>query len=357
MTKLIIQIPCFNEAATLPLTLADLPREIQGIDKVEWLVIDDGSSDGTAAVAKQFGVDHIVRHRRNRGLAFAFRTGIDACLRLGADIIVNTDADNQYCGGDISKLIGPILSQAADIVVGDRQTSSISHFSPRKKLLQAVGSYVVRKLSSTQVSDAVSGFRAFSRDAAIQLNVVSTFSYTTETIIQVGRERLAVASVPINTNAVTRESRLFRSLPQFLRHSAMTILRSYAMYHPLRVFVSISVALMAIGALPILRFLYLYATEGGRGHVQSLILGGVFMTMGFVALLFGSLADLVSRNRQLLEMTLAKVRRIELAQSELTTPNQPAAPKDDSRAALADSARVPSLTYDIETIERYIESY
>ena len=269
MTKVIIQIPCFNEAETLPLTVADLPREIPGADQVEYLVIDDGSHDNTSEVARNLGVQHVVRHRCNRGLAFAFRSGIDACLKLGADVIVNTDADNQYHGGDIVKLVEPILKGEADIVVGDRKTSNIAHFSPLKKCLQVFGSSVVRKMSGTEVSDAVSGFRAFSQSAARQLNIVSDFSYTTESIIQMGHGRMAVVSVPVRTNAPTRESRLFRSLPQFLRRSAATILRTYTMYYPLRVFATISLILMTMGLLPILRFLYFCMTVGSQGHVQS----------------------------------------------------------------------------------------
>ena len=323
-SKLIIQIPCYNEADTLPFTLRDLPRSLPGVDSVEWLVIDDGSNDGTAVVAKEHGVDHVIVHRRNRGLAAAFRTGLDASLRLGADIIVNTDADNQYRGDNIGALVAPIVAGQADIVIGDRQTWSLAGFSTGKKWLQAVGSLVVRRLSDTDVVDAVSGFRAFSRDAALQLNIVSSFSYTIETIIQAGKKRLAIQCLPIQTNGKTRESRLFASIPHFLAHSIGTMVRVYAMYQPLRVFFYVSLALFTVGFLPILRFLYLYFTGSGSGHIQSLVLGGVLVLMGSLSLMIGLIADLISRNRQLLELALEKIRRIELAQqsqNEETEPN------------------------------------
>ena len=310
--KLIVQIPCFNEEATLPEVIRDIPRKIAGVDTVEILVIDDGSSDRTAEVAREHGVEHIVSHTTNKGLARAFRTGIEACLRRGADIIVNTDADNQYFGGDIKKLIAPILDGCADIVVGDRGTRNNPHFSLGKKGLQIVGSALVRRLSRTTVPDAVSGFRAISREAALQLNIVSSFSYTIEMLIQAGSKRLSVASVPIATNPKTRESRLFRSIPQFLSRSGTTIVRMYAMYKPLRVFFFIGMSLVFIGALPVMRFLYFYFIGGGQGHVQSLILGGVFLIIGFITLLIGMLADLIGFNRQLIEMTLQKISRIEL---------------------------------------------
>jgi glycosyltransferase involved in cell wall biosynthesis len=313
--KLIVQIPCYNEAETLALTLADIPRTIDGVDEVEILVVDDGSNDCTSALARSLGVDHVVRHKCNRGLASAFRTGLDACLRLNADIIVNTDGDNQYAGGDIPSLIRPILAGKADIVIGDRQTSTVAHFSPSKKLLQKVGSYIVRQLSDTNVPDAVSGFRAFSRDAALRTNIVSSFSYTIETLIQAGSKQIAVTSVPIRTNGKTRESRLFRSIPQFVTRSLATLIRMYAMYQPLRVFFYISAVLSVVGIVPILRFLYFYFTVGGAGHIQSLVLGGVSLMMGFLALLIGLLADLISFNRQLLEVTLEKVRQLQLALS------------------------------------------
>ncbi len=311
--KLIVQIPCFNEAATLRQTVAEIPRRIRGVDEVEVLVVDDGSTDGTSELAREIGVDHVFRHRHNKGLARAFRTGIEACLSSGADIIVNTDGDNQYAGADIPRLIAPILAGEADIVVGDRQTAKVPHFSLGKKLLQALGSYVVRHLSRTEVPDAVSGFRAISREAALHLNIVSSFSYTIEMLIQAGRKQMAVTSVPVGTNAKTRRSRLFTSIPSFVRQSLVTMIRMYAMYRPLRVFFYIGMALSITGALPILRFVYLYMSGQGDGHIQSLVLGGVLVILGSVTLLIGLVADLINFNRQLIEMTLEKVRRLELA--------------------------------------------
>lgn len=309
--KLIVQIPCFNEESSLPATIRDIPREIAGVDTVEILVIDDGSSDRTAEIAREHGVEHVVRHVANKGLAFAFRTGIEACLHRGADIIVNTDADNQYRGADIPKLIEPILAGRAEIVVGDRNPRSNPHFSIGKRGLQILGSAVVRRMSRISVPDAVSGFRAMSREAALQINIMSSFSYTIEMLIQAGAKRLHVVSVAIGTNPKTRESRLFSSIPQFIRRSAATILRSYAMYRPLRVFFAIGGVLIALGALPILRFVYFYLAGSGAGHVQSLVLGGVFVIIGFITLLFGLLADLISFNRKLIETTLQKVARLE----------------------------------------------
>jgi len=312
--KLIVQIPCYNEEETLPQTVADIPRTIPGIDRVEILVVDDGSTDKTTEVARVLGVEHIVRNKRNVGLARNFRAGIDACLALGADIIVNTDGDNQYAGADIPKLVAPILAGDADIVIGDRETQKLLHFSPTKRFLQWLGSGVVRKLAGIRVPDTVSGFRAFSREAAIKLNIVSAFSYTIETVIQAGKRNLAVTSVPIRTNPKTRESRLFKSLPHFIKNSVGTMVRMYSMYQPLRVFFYIGSFLTLVGLLPILRFLYLYAMGQGAGHLQSLVLGGVFLVMGFLAYLVGLVADLIGFNRQLLEMTLERVRRMELAE-------------------------------------------
>lgn len=311
--KVIIQIPCFNEEKTLPMTVVDIPRTIEGVDAVELLIIDDGSTDNTVDVARKLGVDHIIRHKRNLGLARTFRTGLDACLRLGADVIVNTDGDNQYCGGDIPKLIQPILEGRSDLVIGDRETWHVSHFSLPKRMLQYMGSAVVRQLSDTRVADTVSGFRAFSREGALHINIVSPFSYTIETIIQAGNKGLAIDSVPITTNSKTRESRLFKSIPQFLHKSGTTMLRMYAMYQPLRVFFLIGSVLTIIGFLPIARFLFLYFTGDGTGHIQSLVLGGVFIVMGCFTFLIGLLADLISFNRQLIEVTLEKTRRLEFA--------------------------------------------
>jgi len=310
--KLIVQIPCYNEEQTLPETVRDIPRAIEGADVVEILVIDDGSTDRTVEVARGLGVEHILRNKRNMGLARTFRRGIDACLRAGADIIVNTDGDNQYRGQDIPKLIQPIMGGVADIVIGDRQTTKIPHFSPAKKFLQWFGSGVVRRLAGIWVPDTVSGFRAFSRDAAIRLNIVSQFSYTIETVIQAGKRDMAVVSVPIGTNPKTRESRLFRSIPSFIQNSLGTMVRMYAMYQPLRFFFYIGTALSIFGLIPIVRFLFYFFTQGGSGHVQSLLLGGVLLLMGFVTYLFGLVADLVSFNRQLLEMGVERLKRLEL---------------------------------------------
>ena len=314
--KLIVQIPCYNEENTLPQTLADIPRVIPGIDLVEILIVDDGSTDRTVAVAREHGVEHIIRNKRNLGLARTFRYGLDACLHAGADIIVNTDGDNQYAGWDIPKLVAPILAGEAEIVIGDRQTADVMHFSASKKLLQSLGSRIVRGLSGIDVPDAVSGFRAISREAAFRINIVSSFSYTTEMVIQAGKKHMTVASVPVETNPKkTRESRLFTSIPRFIERSATTMLRMYAMYQPLRVFFLIGGLLGLLGAIPIVRFLYFYAIGSGAGHLQSLILGGVLVVLGFIALMIGLVADLISFNRHLIETTLEKVRRIELSEA------------------------------------------
>lgn len=318
--KLIVQIPCFNEEQTLPATIADIPRRIPGVDKVEILIVDDGSTDRTVEVAKRLGVDHIIRNRRNLGLARTFRVGLDASLKRGADIIVNTDGDNQYAGWDIPKLIRPILDGSADLVVGDRRTGKIGHFSPLKRVLQRVGSRVVRQIAGVDVPDAVSGFRAISREAALRINIVSSFSYTTEMLIQAGKKHMAVASVPVGTNAKTRESRLFRSIPKFIERQLTTIVRMYAMYQPLRFFAYLGAVLVTLGGLPILRFLWFYFTEDGAGHIQSLILGGVLVMMGFATWLIALVADLINFNRQLIEITLEKVRQMEL---EIGTPEPP----------------------------------
>lgn len=309
--KLIIQIPCLNEADNLPETLLALPRRIEGIDCIEYLVIDDGSSDNTSGVARQFGVHHVVRHRRNRGLAAAFRSGLDKALAEGADIIVNTDADNQYMADDIALLVQPVLSGAADIVIGDRQVGKNAHFGPFKRLLQVLGSSVVRGLSGTDITDAVSGFRAISRGAAQKINITSSFSYTTEMLIQAGRKRMAVVSVPVRTNRVIRPSRLFKSVPQFIANTGATMVRAYAMYNPLKVFASLGALLSVAGLLPILRFLYFYAIGEGNGHVQSLVIGGSLIILGFIAIMFGAIADLVGRNRQLMEQMLERMQKIE----------------------------------------------
>ncbi|MBK1631550.1 glycosyl transferase [Thiohalocapsa halophila] len=310
--KLIVQIPCYNEEQTLPETVADIPRQIDGIDQVEVLVIDDGSRDNTVQVARDIGVDHVIRNKRNIGLARSFRKGLDACLVRGADIIVNTDGDNQYAGADIPKLVQPILEGQADMVIGDRETNKIPHFSPLKKFLQYLGSGVVRKLAGIWVPDTVSGFRAFSREAAIRINVVSSFSYTIETVIQAGKRHLTVQSVAVRTNPKTRDSRLFKSIPHFVQNSLGTMVRMYAMYQPLRVFFYLGSVLTIIGILPIIRFLFFYLAGSGDGHLQSLLLGSVLVILGFITFMIGLVADLISFNRQLMEMTLERVRRMEL---------------------------------------------
>ena len=311
--KLIVQIPCYNEEETLAQTVADIPREIEGIGKVEILVIDDGSTDRTADVARAAGVDHIIRNKTNRGLARAFREGLDTSLKLGADIIVNTDGDNQYAGQDIPVLIKPILDGEADLVIGDRQTSRIPHFSPLKKFFQRLGSSIVRRLSGgLQVPDAVSGFRAISREEAFSINIISSFSYTIEMLIQAGKKRMAVKSVPVRTNLVTRKSRLFKGIPSFVVKSGTTVLRMFTMYKPLQVFSIIGLLLILTGLVPLVRFLVFYFAGDGAGHIQSLVIGGSFIVIGFITFMIALLADLINFNRRLLEIILEKTRQMEL---------------------------------------------
>lgn len=299
--KLIIQIPCLNEAETLAIALNALPRKVQGFDVVEWLIIDDGSTDDTVRVAKEGGVDHIVRHTCNQGLARGFMTGLDACLRLGADVIVNTDADNQYNAADIPALTAPILSGRADIVVGARPIETIEHFSPIKKLLQKLGSWVVRIASKTDIPDAPSGFRAISRFAAQRLVVFNDYTYTLETIIQAGQKNMAIMSVPVRVNGDLRPSRLVKSIPSYVRRSIMTILRIFVVYKPFRFFGSLGVILFGAGFLIGLRFLWKWAGGEGDGHIQSVVLAGVLLGMGFQTILVAFLADLLAANRKLME--------------------------------------------------------
>jgi glycosyltransferase involved in cell wall biosynthesis len=310
--KLIIQIPCFNEAEQLPATLADLPRSVAGIDAVEWLIIDDGSTDATVEVARAHGVDHVVRLTNNKGLAAGFQAGLDACLKLGADVIVNTDADNQYCGADIPKLVEPILAGQADMVVGDRETDSIEHFSPLKKRLQRLGSAVVRRASGTNVPDTTSGFRAYNREAALQMQVVSKFTYTLETIIQAGKMLVAVDHVPIRTNPTTRDSRLFPSMWSYVRRNAASIFRVYALYEPLRVFLIAAGIVLVPAAIIWARFLWFFFGGEGEGHVQSLILGSTLMIIAVQLVALGVVADILAASRVLQQRTLERVRRVEL---------------------------------------------
>jgi len=310
--KLIIQIPCFNEAETLPATLADLPPEIDGIDLVEVLVVDDGSADGTADVARRLGVEHIVRLKENRGLAAAFSRGLDAALAAGADIIVNTDADNQYVAADIAKLVAPIARGEADIVIGARPIGEMADFSFAKKRLQRLGSLVVRMLSGTRVPDATSGFRAYSREAAMRLVVLSGFTYTVETIIQSQYKGLSVLSVPIRVNPKTRKSRLFRSVPEYLRRSLNTMFRAYLLFRPLRVLGSAGILLTLPGLALFARWLFFYfSVEGATGHVQSLIFGAIFVFVGFQVIVIALLADLIAANRRFLEDVLYRVKKLE----------------------------------------------
>jgi glycosyltransferase involved in cell wall biosynthesis len=310
--KLIIQIPCFNEEQTLPETLGDLPREIPGVETVEWLVIDDGSSDRTIEVAREGGVDHVVRLTNNKGLAAAFQAGLDACLKLGADVIVNTDADNQYNGHDIPKLVEPILAGQADMVIGDRVTDEIEHFSPVKKRLQRWGSAVVRRASGTGVPDTTSGFRAYNREAALQMQVVSKFTYTLESIIQAGKMLVAVDHVPIRTNQKTRESRLFPSTSAYVRRNAASIFRIYALYEPLRVFLAAAAFFAIVAAIIWARFLWFFFSGEGEGHIQSLILGSTLFIVSVQLAALGVVGDILAGSRVLQQRALERVRRVEL---------------------------------------------
>src|ERR671938_250947 len=330
--KLIIQIPCWNEEEQLPLTLAQLPRDVDGFDTVDWLVIDDGSVDRTVDVARAHGVDHIVRLTNNKGLATAFQAGLDACLKLGADVIVNTDADNQYQAADIPKLVGPIVAGHADMVVGDRVVETIEHFSPLKKALQRLGSAVVRRASETDVPDTTSGFRAYNREAAIQVQVVSKFTYTLETIIQAGKMLVAVEHTPIATNPKTRESRLFPSMWAYVRRNTISIFRVYALYEPLKVFMT-AAAIVGLASLVIWgRFVYFYIDGSGSGHVQSLILGAVLFIAAVQLAALGVVGDVLAGSRVLQQRILERVRRVELQLGVEPSHYEPGQPRDDRRA-------------------------
>lgn len=312
MTKLIIQIPCFNEAATLPPTLRDLPRAIPGVDVIEYLIIDDGSRDDTAQVARANGVHHVVQFERNRGLAAAFRAGLEESLRQGADIIVNTDADNQYQASDIATIVKPIVEKQAELVVGDRGVGELQNFSPIKRKLQVFGSWVIGRAAELRTPDATSGFRAMSREAALKTIVLSDYSYTLESLIHAGSRKAAVTSVRIGINPQTRPSRLMKSIPHYIRKSGVTIMRAYTMYRPLRVFAAVGAILIVAGCIPGVRFLWFYFNGDRVGHVQSLILAAILIIVGFQILLIGLLADLIANNRKMLEETLYRVRKLEL---------------------------------------------
>ena len=314
MTKLIIQIPCLNEAEQLPIALADMPRSVPGFDEVEWLVIDDGSTDDTVTVARSLGVHHIVKLTNNKGLAYAFEAGLDASLKLGADVIVNTDADNQYDATDIPALVAPIVAGVADMVVGDRNVSAIEHFSPMKKRLQRLGSAVVRRASGTEVPDATSGFRAYNREAALGLTVVSKFTYTLESLIQAGKGLVAVTHVPVGTNDKLRESRLFSSTSSYVRRNGVALFRIYSAYEPLRVFTTLAVLLWVAAVTAWMPFLWDWAVNGdSSGHLQSVILGGVLLMAGVQCFALGVIADLIAAHRAVSQRTLERVRRVELA--------------------------------------------
>jgi glycosyltransferase involved in cell wall biosynthesis len=330
--KLIIQIPCYNEAETLPATFADLPKQIDGIDQLEVLVVDDGSRDGTAVIAQALGIQHVVRLPHNRGLAHAFVAGVEAGLRLGADIIVNTDADNQYRGADIARLVAPILAGEADLVVGDRNVGSVATFSPLKRQLQRLGSWVISQAAGMSIPDSTSGFRAFTRETALRMLVLSEYSYTLETLIQAGARRLAVVHVPIVPNGPTRPSRLMRHLTHYLTHSTTTIVRAYTLYRPLRVFTVLGSLSLLVGIAIGLRFVVLYMMGQGAGNVQSLILAAILCIIGVQTLLIGLVADLVGFNRKIMEEVLYRLRRLEADGAAASLPN-PA--QDDAPSAPA----------------------
>jgi len=309
--KLIIQIPCLNESETLAIALAELPREVEGFDSVEWLIIDDGSTDNTAEIARKNGVRHVVRHPVNRGLAVGFMSGLDACLSLGADVIVNTDADNQYCGADIPKLTAPILAHEADIVIGARPIDETEHFSWIKKKLQRLGSWAVRMASKTDIADAPSGFRAMSREAAVRLNVFNAYTYTLETIIQAGQSNMRIISVPIRTNGDLRPSRLVKSIGSYVKRSLVTILRVFVIYRPLALFSYLGSVFLLAGMVAGARFMYFYLGNEGEGHVQSVIFASLCITLGMLFGMMGLLGDLIATNRKLLERIDVRLRHLE----------------------------------------------
>jgi glycosyltransferase involved in cell wall biosynthesis len=350
--KLIIQIPCFNEAPQLPETLAEIPRSVEGFDSVEWLVIDDGSTDDTVEVARSHGVDHVVRLTNNKGLAAAFQAGLDACLKLGADVIVNTDADNQYHGGDIPKLVGPILAGKADMVIGDRETDRLEHFSPLKKRLQRWGSAVVRRASGTRVPDTTSGFRAYNREAALQVQVVSKFTYTLETIIQAGKMLVAVEHVPIRTNPQTRPSRLFPSMWAYVRRNATSIFRIYTLYEPLRAFLAAATVAALVGAVIWVRFLWFFLSGEGEGHIQSLILGSTLFIVAVQLVALGVLGDILAGSRVLQQRILERVRRVELRVGVAPSHYEPGeAPTGQEPTTGAQAGRATGKTEERERIE------
>lgn len=312
--KLIIQIPCYNEEETLGITYNDLPRHIDGIDEIEYLIINDGSKDRTVEVARDLGIHHVVSFKQNKGLAKGFVAGLDACLHLGADIIVNTDADNQYCGADIEALVRPILDDEADIVIGERPIDQTEHFSWKKKKFQHLGSWVVRMASGTSIPDAPSGFRAYSRDAALRLNVTNEYTYTLETIIQAGHDKIAMTSVPIRTNGETRPSRLFSSMWRYMKRSASVIIRSFMMYKPLRFFTLFGGTLSMLGVLTGIRYLWFFFHGAGDGHIQSLIFTAIMILLGVQIVVIGLLADVVAANRKILEDVQFRVRRMDCSE-------------------------------------------
>lgn len=316
--KLIIQIPCYNESQTLPVALADLPRQVPGFDRVEWLIVDDGSTDDTASVARKHGVDHVIAHTKNQGLAKAFMTGLHACLERGADVIVNTDADNQYNAVDIPALVQPILDQQADLVIGSRPIETIEHFSLMKKLLQKLGSWVVRVASNTDIPDAPSGFRAMTRDVAMRLNVFNPFTYTLETIIQAGQKNMAITSVPVRVNKDLRPSRLVKSIPSYIKRSIVTIVRIFVVYKPFRFFMSIGLISFTLGFIIGLRFLFHYLFGQSGGMIQSLILASILLGLGFQTMLVAFLADLLAANRRLLENVQYRLRKMDCDTNTIT---------------------------------------